>query len=380
MDGLESLPVLFIRAKSHYEIGLTVGKAMKSWINEYCDTSNDLKRFREFYQHEEGKNIVDTYINTSNKSHPGIMSEIRGMADGAGLKFVDIFLLQIASELDFYHIEEIAAGVVDGSKISKGCTDVLVNRKKSRVIGHNEDWTDEVSAYVYIVHVTLTDGNGSEMEQFVSYCNPGYLPGFCYGMNKSLVITLNSLHPNDVNRNSTPLLICLRSLFKCHTIDDCLKTMKNGSYGCAFGMNINIAEINNTSMCSIEVYPDKGDTKFDVHPVPVESPASIDWYYIHANMYKHTNIEQTIAGTGSRLRDKRASEMPPPKNVDDVRTILGDVEDKKEPIYRTPNPAHINPACKTSSTAVFDIDQRMMLVYRSNPKTASAPILSIPFL
>lgn len=199
---------------------------------------------------------------TGEKSHPNIMSEIRGLADGADLKFDDVFLLQIASELDFCHIHEVMKTGEDVGKIQKGCTDILVNQREARVMGHNDDWTSDVAARVYIVHVTIEDAAGLVKEQFLSYCYPGYLPGFCFGMNKSIVVTLNSVCPTKANKDNTPLLICLRSLLSCSSIDECFARMENKPHGCSYGMNINIANINNTDMCSMEVYPNEVNYAF----------------------------------------------------------------------------------------------------------------------
>lgn len=217
-------------------------------------TSKDVRLFRNYYATDDGKLIVEKYLTTAQTVKPDIVSEIRGIAEGSGHQFMDMFLLQIASEVLFCH----AANARDsklGEKVDKGCTDVLINGKQCRLIGHNDDWSDEVASRVSIVHVTIT--NDDVREKFVSYVYPGYLPGFCFGMNKDLVITLNSLHPRDANTDGVPLLILLRSLLSCRTIDECRAAMTCQPTGCAYGMNIDIAAIHGSDMCSIEVYTDK---------------------------------------------------------------------------------------------------------------------------
>lgn len=230
------------------------------WITDYLQSSDDVITLRDFYATESGQSIVHNYLKTAEKFYPKIVSEIRGLADGAGQKFIDIFMLQIVSEITFCHIHEVKShqesDLTSRHKAeNKGCTDILVNTATCRVIGHNDDWTDDVAAFVCIVHVTID--NGDDIEQFVSYMYPGYIPGFCFGMNKNLVISLNSLSPREANGNGVPLLILLRSLFNCSSIEECIDRMKCDPVGCAYGMNINIAAINSSEMCSMEVYTEK---------------------------------------------------------------------------------------------------------------------------
>lgn len=380
MDKTESLPELYVKARNHYDVGHTIGRTFKGWIEDYMATSDDVKQLRMFYGVAKGRKFVENYMMTAKKSHPNIVSEIQGMADGANIKFEELFLLQVASEIQFCHIDEVLGEKLNTAGEGKGCTDVLVNRKHGRFIGHNDDWTEDVSPRVYIVHVTIADERDHVTEQFVSYCYPGYLAGFCFGMNKSLVISLNSLSPRSADPTGVPVMILLRSLFACSSIEECVSTMKNKPYGCAYGMNINIACINGPDMCSVEIYPKMGDTIVSVKKITMSDGADEICVFFHQNHYKHTTAEERGPCTGSRRREKRTSEMQSIYSVDDVRAILGDTSDTLEPVYRVPSASHIAPDVKTSATAIFNINEKQLLVYRSNPKLAPAPCLVIPFL
>jgi hypothetical protein len=219
--------------------------------------STDVKLFRDFYSTNEGKRLTEGYLETAKRSHPKIVSEIEGMADGAQVSFNDIFLLQLASEIIFCHSDEILKKPPKLSQEGIGCTDVLVNRTNARIIGHNDDWVKDVVDRVFIVHVSITDDKENIVEQFISYSYPGYLTGFCFGMNRSLVLTLNSLSPKKANTDSVPVAILLRSLFACSTIEECVAAMENKPFGCAYGMCIDVASIHGTEMCSLEIYPNQ---------------------------------------------------------------------------------------------------------------------------
>ena len=188
------------------------------------------------------------------------MTEIRGIPDGSDQTFVNIFLLQLASEIRLSHQHEISGIKVKPPKEDKGCTDILINTEGLRMTAHNDDWSHEVSDRVYISHVTIVNKGGNEatlQEQFLAYMYPGYLSGFCFGMNKDLVFSLNTVRPVTANRKGVPLAILLRKLLSCKSIQECTTMMENKPLGCAYGMNINIAHIDGESMCSLEVYPEE---------------------------------------------------------------------------------------------------------------------------
>lgn len=70
--------------------------------------------------------------------------------------------------------------------------------------------------------------------------------------------------------------------------------------------------------------------------------------------------------------------MTPPENVNDVIGILGNVDDKEHPVYRDPERG-FGKMFKTAAVSVFDITGKKLLVYRSNPREAERPCVTLPF-
>lgn len=379
MASAETLPVLYIRAKSHYDVGFVMGKSFKGWIQDYLKVSTDVKKFRDFYATSEGKALTAGYLATAKSCYPQIMSEMQGMAKGSETTFEDIFLLQLASEILFCHYDEVVKKLPSSANEGRGCTDVLMNRKNARIIGHNDDWVKDVAEKVFLSHVTITTDDGNIVEQFVTYCYPGYLAGFCFSMNRNLVITLNSLSPKTANTKSVPVSILMRALLAQNTIEKCVAVMENKPLGSAYGMCIDIASIDGTEMCSMEVYTNEGKTEINLYKIPHESE-NPECFYCHQNYYKQIKALEADWCRGSKLRDQRARELFPPKDLGDILTILGDTKEEKEPIYRKPDPVRWSPDVETSGTAIFDITNKKLYVYRSNPKTAKSPCVTMPFL
>lgn len=177
------------------------------------------------------------------------------------------------------------------------CTDILVNSRSCRIIGHNEDWQRECYGKCYVVDIdidkqsnkpvnkatsvtpfnqadticSVTAGNtkphqihksiqqkiSERNEQFVSFATPCELTGFTFAMNKYFVFTVNSLVPRELNTEGVPIGVLVRALMGARSIEECVKVMKNEPFGCCYGLNLNIASIHTNEMWSMEVYSTK---------------------------------------------------------------------------------------------------------------------------
>lgn len=385
-DETQVLPVLYIRAKNNFDLGKSIGATFKGWINKYMSTSKDVYCLRRFFLSKNGRKQYEEYLEACEKCHPTIIEEIRGMAEGAEQTFEDMFLLQLSSEVVFCHAEEFipADTEFDPKMMStvtfKGCTDILLNTDKLRMIGHNEDWEDDVEPYVHMVHCTVTgETEEDEQEHFVSYMFPGFLPGLTFAVTRKLVITINSLRPRRVQPGAAPIAVLLRACLKCETIEEVKDTMLNTPIGCAFGMNLNIAEIGSTRMCSLEVYPGTNGTVVDLHEVPYGEQGPDTWYH-HQNHYRHISGADQRGWSESIFREERLDEIGAPKTQTDIEDMLGDQENKIEPVFKDCNKEDRANQMVTMATALINLSERRIDVYRTNPKTTPQPCASIPFI
>ncbi|KAH3691764.1 hypothetical protein DPMN_192295 [Dreissena polymorpha] len=148
------------------------------------------------------------------------------------------------------------------------------------MMSHNEDWIKDLAGKCFVVDVTINKNDVTQdldastgkfddvstslteiqrtifqrNERFVSYVTPGDLPGFNYAMNKNFVITINSQMPLQMNTGAVPIMVLLRVLLACDTIDEIVAVMKNEPVGSCYGINVNIASIHTDDMWSLEVY------------------------------------------------------------------------------------------------------------------------------
>lgn len=103
-------------------------------------------------------------------------------------------------------------------------------------------------------------------------------------------------------------------------------------------------------------------------------------YMYHLNAYRHAEPVRQADCNGSKCREDTLTELAPPKTLNDVICILSNTDHSLEPVFRTPNKQHLAPTVKTSATAIFDLKEKKLTVYKSNPLTAKRPCLTLSFI
>ena len=384
--GAQSLPIVYAKG-TYYEVGYCIGHTFAKRINDWFEDSiGPIIFFRRFYDDADGKMVVEQYLETTEKAFPEYVQEMRGMADGSGAKFHDIFLANLLTEICFCHkdiTDRIGNLYPEDTKNKEekeiaGCTDVYVNRTGLRILAHNEDGEPGSERYNYFAAVTIVDEEDRSqiLEEFITYMYAGMVPGFSCNATKEFVITCNSLVPQACNHKGVPSAFVIRKLLSCKSIEEMSSIVKCEPYGIAYGFNLNIAEIQGTEMWSMEVVARETGTDYLLHEIPMASDTGL-CHYFHCNTYKHITTEELAMGEGSIARGKRCEELPPPRVYGDVTNILGDTANSKYPIYRGEDPTVYT--AKTVCTALFNITERKVFAYLDNPKQ-NKPFAVIPFL
>ena len=117
-----------------YERGAVIGEA-------FADAMTSSLAFNRRYLTGHGvsgdalERLLDPYLAAANAALPHLVSQIRGMADGAGMPFLDVFAANAFEEV---------YGVIELSTPSpvplERCTDVVLRSSQSTLLGHNEQW------------------------------------------------------------------------------------------------------------------------------------------------------------------------------------------------------------------------------------------------
>lgn len=158
-------------AGSHLEIGRQIGAACAPQIQHSIE--NGRKLIQDAYASLnltwKGARIqARKYIPFAEECYPQYVDEMRGIAEGADVKFDDIAVLNVMEGV-----------VTDALHLSK-CTSMAVNQERTAdgrvLIAHNEDWVPEDEPDVFILRVQPDDEPA-----FLAMTYGGLLPNI--GMN-----------------------------------------------------------------------------------------------------------------------------------------------------------------------------------------------------
>ncbi|KAK3580206.1 hypothetical protein CHS0354_017991 [Potamilus streckersoni] len=379
-ESAQAIPLLFTRG-THYEVGHSIGSVFRERIQNYFNCSSFIQScVVPFYNSKNGRDIFDEYKIAAEKCFPQYVREIHGMADGSGLQYEQIFLLNIAKEIFNIHYKPIEP---ESKKHVYGCSSVCLNTPDVKLLAHNEDCEPMIGPYPYLVTAHIVDPGATagivpcEEEQFTSFCYPGTMPGYAFGFNKhGIVMTINEILAKNVSVGSSPVSFITRAFMSASSVDDLIRISRNQGYGCADAFNVNIGSLSSKEMWSLEVGPGKPESPLKLTPIEEQNDPEKPCHYYHFNHFNHLEgVEQRHNVPCTFAHEKRMNDMISPRTVRDVKIILGDSKDTKYPIFRTPR--YTDPAI-TVCTAYFDILQKTMEIYTENPNTDDPPLVKLP--
>jgi isopenicillin-N N-acyltransferase like protein len=149
------------------------------------------------------------FIEPIERFHPTSLAEMRGIAEGSGLEFIDILAMNLRTEILF------AAKVRSAGRLPPvlECTSFsALTDTGERLIGQNWDWLTFSTDTVVVLESAPDDG-----PSFMTVVEAGLLAKF--GMNSAgLVVTTNALvAATDTGAPGVPYHVMLRALLDCRT-------------------------------------------------------------------------------------------------------------------------------------------------------------------
>ncbi|WCJ26424.1 hypothetical protein M5689_008240 [Euphorbia peplus] len=335
--------------ESAYQMGFSIGERFCNVIKSRL--SNDLilqNQLLPFAQSSKSQPLIKLLMDNNRKKFPKYWDELLGTAQGSGVPFLDVMLLNFRKEIlpfvpktsENWEIEEI----------SDDCSSVLVVRDDMATAAHNEDANVALVDHTYLVKATMSNGLS-----FVGYTYAGELPSCAFGFNDyGLAFTLNSVPPSEteilgggIGRN-----FISRDLLEATSIDDALNRIHSSDV--SVGHSYNLIDVRSRKILNVET---ASRNRVSVHQIGT-SP------FFHANMYLHLQVDQ-VQDDNSITRQQRAKLLPK-KSKEDFLSLLGNMEDKKYPIYMT------GPTLHTLCTAVIDLDDQTLSIIEGNPKNGKA--------
>ncbi|XP_064612862.1 beta-alanyl-dopamine/carcinine hydrolase-like [Liolophura sinensis] len=382
----EALPVLFTKGTS-YEVGFNIGKCFSERIRTYHERQGKfLSSMVQFYDSDEGRKHLQEYIDASENRFPNYMEEIKGTADGCGIAYEQILVSNFWREL-YAHPSNSGYGKAAILEEPMGCTDILLNNDKAKVIGHNEDGELTMNDQDYIVCAEIDeyktkDGRVFPAEKFVAHTYPGVLPGGCFAFNShGLGYSVNTCWSITIPRNKIGEAIHMRHFLTARDTGDLLRILRDEDAGSTTGLGINAGFLHEQDLHSFEIAPylDKPGNKVSMVTISNDNRStSIDGpFYCRTNHPLHLPTEPMFSSNeGTVLRYERVRQISTRETRDDVLRILGDQQHPQFPVYRR-GQTDKDTSNGTACTSLIDFNRKTLSVYKNNPRDAKAPVVNL---
>ncbi len=189
---------------THFECGEQIGLAFKELIFKYRDLCKNDPPAKLSWQ--DCLDQTKLFIEPTEKHFPEIIEEIKGVAQGSGIDFTELFALAIE---EFY----------SDSFNPKACTDIITLSPASvhTLVAHNNDLP-----HCFYDVLTAVEWNFDDGSQMYTVGIAGFMASV--GVNNSkIVLSGNAVTPTDT-RVGIPRAIIARAILLAKTFDEAVKT------------------------------------------------------------------------------------------------------------------------------------------------------------
>ena len=342
--GGSSYPLIQASVETHYELGLTIGRAacprIRSWLKAYTALQAVLL---PFVATQRGAEALSALSAASCAVVPAACEELRGLADGAGVAHETLMVMSLRHELS-------SLASVGSPPTYPECTDVLA---ADGAFAHNEDGHVALRTTAYYVNASV-QADGSH---HLALHYPASLAGHAFGFNGAgLALSMNAVFPRAVDTHGAGGYFLTRAALDAPNVDALVAMLR--AVPSASGASLNVGSA--VECCTnIEIGPGRG--RFVVSSGE-----------LHMNEYLHLDVP-FVADVSSEHRLARARQIvaaTPPRvaNLTTLWAVLGDTLDPRYPLYRDAAPPDDS---ATAATATFQLSgpaAPMLMVHeKGNP-------------
>jgi isopenicillin-N N-acyltransferase-like protein len=297
----------------------------------------------------ESKNRASTYLPSLEEKEPDLVEEMRGIAAGAGVDFMDILALNLRSEISL-------------TNYSDGCTSIVSQNRNSGsnevLLAQNWDWVGEAGKSMAFFDLKKT---GKPRIRMLG--EAGIVAKF--GFNEHGVgICMNAIRCGTVSKTALPVHLAMRRVLECSSFKEALEMLKEkGVASCAnfvvADKNGNFATIEATPKGIAPIFPEEGSgTTF--HTNHLWSPD------VPAGIRDHPS-----KNSFSRLDRIRELSKGQDVTVEKIRTWLSDEQGTPVSICRsTPANAKGMERMETLATVIMDLQKLKMEASFGRPSLA----------
>ncbi len=235
----EKVPV--IRAKgTNYEIGRTVGEKARQQID------NNLKHLRESAPKSVGHpwpvctEICRRFLPVIERLVPEYLEEIRGMADGSGLSFDDLYTLNCRTEIGMLFTKQRNGNLAEALKLSGECSvlGISKSRTKDGSVLYAQNWDSAYAQADTLCFFILEQAGGKPSIAWIGeaglLCRMGGMNSCGIGMGGNTLIS-----DGPIDFDALPLQFAYRYVMDQKTFHDAAAAAGRG--GVASNINLLLA-------------------------------------------------------------------------------------------------------------------------------------------
>jgi len=187
------------------EMGVDFGRAAREVLADLAAESR--AHFRQWTGHDIAaakRHAARYYLPFVRRRYPNYLEEVRGIAEGAGIAFEDLFYLTADEEL-----------VSLWEKKPEKCSSAVVRTKQGMLLGHNEDYPPR-----YMDRLVIVEARPDGAPAFLALTYPYIIAGPSCGMNdRGLAFAVDSLgYPS--RPSGVPTNYILRDVYSARRASD----------------------------------------------------------------------------------------------------------------------------------------------------------------
>ncbi|MCK5148961.1 hypothetical protein KAR48_19555, partial [bacterium] len=229
---------------SYREIGYQIGHVFKKNIKEIISRRIEWHSgLINILKSREGRMLSDKLFELSQKHFPNVIEEIKGMADGAGIHFDDIWAINIKSEL----------GAV--IKEPPGCSSIFVKDDKNMWLFHNEDGHTAYKDIMFTIKVTPPSG-----VSYISMVYPGTITGNGPSLNSRGIVQTTNYIGSTKSEIGLPRYVLGRAILEAKDLNEAIQIATFEPR--AYPYHHHLASFAEKRYTSIETIPGTSDVKY----------------------------------------------------------------------------------------------------------------------
>lgn len=207
------------------EIGHTHGSGARDKVKGTISFYSDLFQARCSMDWAAVRGEASQYVHPLEQTCPRYVEETRGLADGAGVDFLDVLAINVRTEIMFGLFTD--PGGVNGKALhvdddipSDGCTSLgFVDEAGESFIAQSWDWRPAQGPNLIVCHITQP---GTGIPDISMVTEAGIIGKI--GLNAAGVgCCLNAIRARGVDRTKLPVHFALRSVLESHSRQEALE-------------------------------------------------------------------------------------------------------------------------------------------------------------